>query len=149
MLDESKKFDLPVGMGDDIDEDLMIFSSLKKAAESAVLEDGDEGQLTVDVAETETELIIVSTMAGTPKDKVELHLNNDLLTIKGERTPPISSEAAYHYHECYWGKFSRSIVLPVDVRADLAIAEYKNGLLIVRLPKIKTDQSIPVYIIEE
>ena len=149
MLNEPKKFTLPVGMGDDADEDMMVFAALQKAAETAVMEDGDEGQLTVDVAETETELIIVSTMAGTPKDKVILHLHNDMLTIKGERTPPVAPGAAYHYHECYWGKFSRSIVLPVDVRADLATAEYKNGLLVVRLPKSKIEQSIPVYIIEE
>lgn len=149
MLNEPKKFTLPVGMGDDAEEDLMVFASLQKAAEAAVTEDGNDGQLTVDVAETETELIIMSTMAGTPKDKVELHLHNDLLTIKGERMSPLSSCAVYHYNECYWGKFSRSIVLPVDVRADLAAAEYKNGLLVVRLPKAKINQSIPVYIIEE
>ena len=149
MFDEPKKFTLPVGMGDDLNEELAVLSSLKQVAESVVLTDGDEGQLNVDVAETETELIIVSTMAGTPKDKVELHLRGDLLTIRGERTPPVSPSAVYHYHECYWGRFSRSIVLPVDVRADLASAEYKNGLLVVRLPKTKIDQSIPVYIIEE
>ena len=149
LFNEPKKIILPVSVNNEIDEELAVLSSLKKALDTVELEGGNDGRLTVDVAETDTELIVVATMAGTPKEKVELHLHNDLLTIKGERSSPVPSSATYHYHECYWGKFSRSIVLPADVRIDLARAEYKNGLLIVHLPKIKADQSIPVYIIDE
>lgn len=149
LISEPKKITLPVSAKNEADEELAVLSSLKKTLDTVDLEGGNDGRLTVDVAETDIELVVIATMAGTPKEKVELHLHNDLLTIKGERSSPASSSATYHYHECYWGKFSRSIVLPADVRLDLARAEYKNGLLVVRLPKTKADQSIPVYIIEE
>lgn len=112
-------------------------------------EKNEVGQLSADVAETETEIIITCPMAGTlPKD-LELHLHNDLLTIKGERYNPIPSNAYFHHQECYFGKFSRSIVLPVDVKAQTASAEYKNGLLIIKIWKEKSDLNIPVYIVEE
>lgn len=126
--------------------DLDFFSGLRQATE---IEQHHEGQLSVDVTETPTELIIVAPMAGARKERVELHLQNDLLTIRGERESPIPADAEFHFSECYWGKFSRSVVLPVDVRLEMAQAEFKNGLLVVRLPKIKTDQAIPITIVEE
>ena len=126
--------------------DLEFFSGLRQATE---IEQHHEGQLSVDVAETPTELIIVAPMAGAWKDRVELHLQNDLLTIRGERENPIPADAEFHFAECYWGKFSRSVILPVDVRLEMAQAEFRNGLLVVRLPKIKTDQAIPITIVEE
>jgi len=109
----------------------------------------DEGQLNIDVAEGEDDLIIVATMAGTSSNKLELHLQNDLLIIRGERFSPISSSAQYFHRELFWGKFSRTIVLPVDVQHELAAAEYKNGILVVRLPKVKTNKSIPIIVVEE
>jgi len=113
-------------------------------------EDNNEvGQLSADVAETETEIIVVCPMAGTLPKNLELHLHNDLLTIKGERHSNIPSSAYYHHKECYFGKFSRSIVMPTDVKVENAGAEYKNGLLAIRIPKAKSDVNIPVYIVEE
>ncbi|MBU1613054.1 MAG: Hsp20/alpha crystallin family protein [bacterium] len=109
----------------------------------------DEAQLCVDVALTQSEVIIVATMAGTPPDKLELHLHNDLLTIRGERFSPLPPDAEYFHQETYWGKFSRSIVLPVDVKHELSKAEYKNGVLSVHLPKIIADKSIPIVVIDE
>lgn len=108
-----------------------------------------EGQLSVDVAQTDEELIVVATLSGTLPDQVSLHLQNDVLTIRGERRSPVPSGAEYFYEECFWGKFSRTIVLPVDVRAELGKAEYKNGVLTIRLPKQKPTNTIPIYVVEE
>lgn len=108
-----------------------------------------EGQLSVDVAETDEELVVVATLAGTLPEKVSLHLQSDVLTIRGERQSPVPADAAYFYEECYWGKFSRTIVLPVDVKSELARAEYKNGILTIRLPKAKPSNTIPIYVVEE
>ncbi len=144
--ESTKKYFLPVEMTDDLNGDLPFFSSLQNVSE---IEDHHEGQLSVDVAETKNELIIIAPMAGAPKGKVELHLHNDLLTIRGDRKSPVPDGAYYHFSECYWGKFSRSIVLPVDVHLESAKAEYHFGLLTVRLPKVKIDQSIPITIVEE
>lgn len=124
------------------------FSPLLEAGvEKAV--NTDEAQLCVDVATTKDEVIIIATMAGTPPDKLELHLHNDLITIRGERFSPGPANAEYFHQETFWGKFSRSIVLPVDVKHELSKAEYKNGVLVIHLPKIVSDERIPIEVIED
>jgi len=140
---QSSKINLLVNLPDETD----IFSIYKEKA--SVQESSEEGQLCVDVAETEVELIVVCPMAGTLPKNLELHLHNDLLTVKGERYSAIPASAYYHHKECYFGKFSRSIVMPVDVKVENSSAEYKNGLLTIRIPKAKSDLNIPVYIVEE
>jgi HSP20 family protein len=109
----------------------------------------EEGKLSVDVAETNEELIVTAPMAGTPPANIELHLHNDLLTIRGERPAPAQDVLHYFHHECYWGKFSRTVVLPADVKAELAQAEYRYGVLNIRLPKVQASGNIPILIMEE
>lgn len=111
----------------------------------------EEGQLAVDVAETDKEIIVVSTMAGAALDKLEVCVHNDLLTIRGVRSSPLGRKdgLSYFHEECFWGVFSRSLVLPVDVRGEGARAEYKNGVLTVRIPKHKTEAKIPVRIVDD
>lgn len=123
--------------------------SFAPLADSRLGESQSEGQLAVDVAQTDDELIVVAAMAGTPPENIELHLHNDLLTIRGERESPLRGLGEHFYQECYWGKFSRSIVLPVDVRAELVKAEYSNGILIIKLPKANQNSDIPIMVIEE
>lgn len=114
-------------------------------------EEHQEGQLAVDVAQTAKEVVIVSTMAGADTEKIEVYVHNDLLTIRGQRLSPVLQEVEdeYFHQECFWGKFSRTVVLPVDVKGDSARAEYKNGVLIVRIPKQKNEAKIPVMIVED
>ncbi|TSC83736.1 MAG: HSP20 family protein [Parcubacteria group bacterium Gr01-1014_13] len=145
MNKQEKRFSLPLDSSNN-GADFSLFNSLKN-------QDGEhatEGQLAVDVAQTEDELIVVAAMAGTPADCIELHLHNDLLTIRGERKSPIGEIGEHFYQECYWGKFSRSIILPTDVKAEMVQAQYKNGVLIIRLPKANQNNSdIPIMVIEE
>ena len=108
-----------------------------------------EGQLAVDVAHTDEELIIVATMAGTTPENIGLHLHNDLLTIRGVRRSPIPPNSEHFHQEAYWGKFSRTIVLPTDVKYELASAKYKNGILEIRLPKRSVDSKIPILVVDE
>jgi HSP20 family protein len=108
-----------------------------------------EGQLSVDVGQDDENLIIVATMAGALAEDIELHLHNDLLTIRGARRSPLEASSQRFYEECYWGKFSRTIVLPVDVKGELAQAQYKNGVLTIRLPKARANEEIPIMVIEE
>jgi len=109
----------------------------------------EEGKLSVDVAETADALFIAAPMAGTPPANIELHLHNDLLTVRGERPSPIPPDAHYFHNECYWGKFSRTVVLPADVRVEMAEAEYRNGVLVIRLPKVIINSNIPIMIMDE
>jgi HSP20 family protein len=98
--------------------------------------DDSEGQLTIDVYQTETEIVIKSTIAGVKPEDLDVSISNDMLTIKGERkNEEIVDDNNYYYRECYWGTFSRSVVLPMDVLADKIDATLKNGILTIRLPK--------------
>jgi HSP20 family protein len=97
-----------------------------------------EGQLTIDVYQTPSDIIIKSTIAGVNPEDIDISISNDMVTIKGYRTKDeeIKSED-YYYQECYWGAFSRSVILPVDIEADKAEASMKNGILTLSLPKIE------------
>lgn len=97
----------------------------------------DEGQLTVDVYQTEDDIVIKSTIAGVTADDVDISLTKDMATIKGKRAPdePVDADD-YYYQELYWGPFSRSIILPEDIDVEKASASMKNGILTLRLPKL-------------
>lgn len=95
-----------------------------------------EGQLTIDVYQTEGEIVIKSTIAGVKPEDLDVAINNDMVTIRGERkNEEMVGSENYYYQECYWGSFSRSVVLPVDIIAEKAEASLKNGILTIRLPK--------------
>lgn len=101
-----------------------------------------EGQLTIDVYQTENEIVIKSTIAGVKPEDLDITINNDMVTVKGERKTEEKVKAEnYFYQECYWGAFSRSVILPVDVESDHAEAILKNGVLTIRLPKVEKVKS--------
>ncbi len=96
-----------------------------------------EGQLMVDVYQTPTEIVIKSAVAGVKPEDIDISIVNDMITIKGKRELDETVRGdAYFYQECYWGSFSRSIILPIEIDADRVSATLKNGILTVRLPKI-------------
>jgi HSP20 family protein len=101
-----------------------------------------EGQLTIDVYQTEDAIVIKSTIAGVKPEDLDVSINNDMVTIRGERKneEEVTGEN-YYYQECYWGSFSRSIVLPVDIVSEKAEASLKNGILTIKLPKADVTKS--------
>ena len=95
-----------------------------------------EGQLTVDVYQTKDDVIIQSVVAGVHAEDIDITIANDKVTIEGDRKRPVEVPTEdYFYQECYWGPFSRSIVLPVDVDMDNVEAKIRDGILTVVLPK--------------
>ena len=95
-----------------------------------------EGQLTVDVFQDDENIIIQSTVAGVSPDDLDVSITNDMVVIRGERRSQHTVDPEdFFYQECYWGTFSRSIILPVEIDADNAEAKIKNGVLTVRIPK--------------
>lgn len=101
------------------------------------LQEESEGQLTIDVYQTEDDIVIESTVAGVDPGDIDIDISSEAVTIRGERQKSEEiSEENYLYQECYWGKFSRSIILPQEIDPDKAKADFKNGILRIRLPKI-------------
>jgi HSP20 family protein len=95
-----------------------------------------EGQLTIDMYQTKDNVIIKSTIAGVKPEDIDVTIANDMVTIRGERKRDFeASSEDYFYQECYWGSFSRSVVLPVDVDIENVSADLKDGILTVILPK--------------
>lgn len=104
------------------------------------LDESYEGQLAVDVYQAGDEIVIKSTIAGVRAGDIDIDVNNDMVTIKGIRRDEEEPGSEYFYRECYWGGFSRSIILPVDVRQEGVQATLKNGVLTVRLKIAKSEQ---------
>lgn len=97
-----------------------------------------EGELAVDVFQTDTDIVIQSTIAGVKAEELDLSIENDVVTISGERkSPSEEGEKSYFYQECYWGPFSRQIILPEEVDFNLAEATMKEGIFSLRMPKLQ------------
>lgn len=104
-------------------------------------EEGLEGQLIVDVYQKENEIVIQSLIAGVNSDDLEINISPESVTIKGERkkTEEID-EKDYFFQECFWGKFSRTIILPQEIDTEKTKASFKNGILTIRMPKLHTQK---------
>lgn len=95
-----------------------------------------EADLPIDVYQTDNDVVIKSLLPGVCVSDIDLHIVNDILTIKGTRTKEEEiHEQDYYYQECSWGSFSRSVILPSSVKTDEIKASLKNGILTIRLPK--------------
>ena len=104
-------------------------------------EEAGEGQLTVDVYQTPSEIIIKSLVAGVRPEDLEVSITRDMVTIRGKREAhKEASDDNYFYNELYWGSFSRTILLPQEIEVEDAEATEKHGLLTLRLPKIDKEK---------
>jgi HSP20 family protein len=90
----------------------------------------------VDVWETDNELVLSFDLPGIPEDKIAVELDDNVLTVSGERerTQEHSNERFYRFERRY-GTFSRSATLPTGVTDQDITANYKDGVLEVRVPK--------------
>src|SRR5687768_15247634 len=77
------------------------------------------GQLAVDVYETKEKLVVKGRVAGVNKSDLDVSISDNTLTIKGTLSAGSEEDVEnYFLQECYWGEFSRSIVLPVAVKEE-------------------------------
>ncbi|HXV95430.1 MAG TPA: Hsp20/alpha crystallin family protein [Gaiellaceae bacterium] len=90
----------------------------------------------VDVWETEDELVLSFDLPGIDEDAIAVELDDDVLTVSGERerTSEHSGERFYRF-ERRFGTFSRSVTLPPGVKEEAISADYRNGVLEIRIPK--------------
>lgn len=114
--------------------------SLKKAADDDDSE--PEGQLTIDVYQTATDIVIESAIAGVDPEDLDINVTTDSVSIIGRRRREKTvKEDDYFYRECYWGKFSRSIILPQEINPEDSRVTLKNGILTILLPKLNKRKS--------
>ena len=104
--------------------------------------DEGEGQLTIDLYQTPDEIILESPIAGVKSEDLDISITNESVTITGKREKERKiKDEDYFYQEAYWGRFSRSIILPQEVDAEKSEATIKNGVLIIKLPKLNRQRS--------
>ena len=95
-----------------------------------------EGELAVDMYQADNQLVIQSAIAGIRPEELDVTVESDIVTIRGERINPYQEgqrQTAYQ-EECYWGPFSRQIILPEPVDIERAEASMRNGIFTLRLP---------------
>jgi HSP20 family protein len=112
-------------------------------------EDYSEGQLSIDVYETDKKIYIKSTMAGAKPEDLNISVHNDMLTIKGHRDLSLPEELNDEnsiYKECYWGPFSRTVILPTEIDEDKINAVLEDGVLTITLIKLKRTDKIEVKV---
>ncbi len=104
-------------------------------------EEDTDAELTIDLYQTQSEIIVQTMVAGVHPDNLSITITRDTITIRGKREENQSvGSDNYFVQELYWGSFSRTISLPEEVNPEEAEAIEKHGLLIVRLPKINKDK---------
>ena len=95
-----------------------------------------EGELVVDVYETDANFVVLAAIAGVLIKDMDISIEKDMMVIKGNRCDPHGNpDKKYFYQECYWGPFSRKIVLPENINIDEADAQMEKGLLTIKIPK--------------
>jgi HSP20 family protein len=105
--------------------------------------DEGEGELAIDFYQTPTNFVIESTIAGVDPENLDVNITPESVTIKGKRDKFTSKSKAGEYlvQECFWGRFSRSIILPQEVDPDKSQATIKNGVLKITLPKANKEKA--------
>ncbi len=107
----------------------------------------EEAQLTVDVYQTATDIVVQTMVAGVMPDNLSITITRDMITIRGKREENQSiNPENFFVQELYWGSFSRTISLPEEVDPEEAEATEKHGLLIIKLPKINKDKETKLKI---
>ena len=106
-----------------------------------------EGELAVDVLNTDDSIIIKAMIAGVRPSDVDIDISRDMVTIRATREDENEiEEDGYFQKELFWGAFSRNILLPEEIDVDMAEAKEKNGLLVLSLPKIDKNKKTKLQV---
>lgn len=125
-----------IGSRDENDTDVEDTDD-QELEEESIMDEEEEGQLSVDMFQTPTDIIIKTMVAGVKPEDLDISITRDMVTIYGRRLE--ISEATdndFFHRELYWGAFSRTIVLPAEIEIEEAEAKEQHGLLTLTLPKI-------------
>lgn len=101
-----------------------------------------DGELVVDVFETGDHFVVLAAIAGAQIKDLDISVEKDIMVIKGHRPDPThnpstsSGQRKFFYQECYWGPFSRKVVLPENIDTQAADAKMDKGILTIKIPKL-------------
>jgi HSP20 family protein len=126
------------------DEDLVspVAAPAQPVAEEEEWDENEPilGQLAVDVYETKEKLVVKARTAGVNKNDLDVSIADNTLSIRGTLSAGGEEDVEnYHLQECYWGEFSRSLVLPIPVKEDEIEAVLKDGVLTISFTKVQQD----------
>jgi HSP20 family protein len=100
---------------------------------------GEEGTLmepAAEVAESNGDVTVKMQVPGVPKDRLNISVAEDTLTVRGEvKKEEEEKKKNFYRQEIRYGAFERTVALPAEVNADKAKAELKDGILRITLPK--------------
>lgn len=138
------------------DEEVETSESIQEL-DIEVQEDGNEkkvnvGQIAVDVFEVSEWLIVIAPLAGVTQSDLDVNLVKNVLTLSGHRKKPDIYEEIEEMHvsECFYGEFSRSVILPENLGLNHIRATIERWMLIVTIPHLVVDsKNIKVENIED
>jgi len=107
-----------------------------------------EGVLAVDVYETDSDFVVLSAIAGVSTEDIDISVDKDMLIIKGSRENPAAERKKCFQQECYWGQFSRKIILPEYVNPSEIEASITRGILSIKFPKKQPEDKKKINIKE-
>ncbi len=94
----------------------------------------------VNIFEKNGDMVVVAELPGIKKDKLQVQVKGNTLQIAGERTINYGENISYHRAERNSSKFDRTLKLPINIEADHVKAEFKDGLLVISLPRAESDK---------
>ncbi len=113
----------------------------KTSGANWIEEENEEAELTVDVYQTASDIVIQAMVAGVKPEDLELTIARDMVTIRGKRGDNRNiDDDNYFTKELYWGKFSRTILLPQEIEPEEVEATEKHGLLTIKLQKVDKEK---------
>ena len=108
------------------------------------------GQLAVDVYETADKLIVKARTAGISRKDLDVSISDNILTVSGVLSGGEDENTTkWHIQECYWGEFSRTIALPVEVKEEGVEANLKDGVLTISFEKEKSNAPKVINVIQQ
>jgi HSP20 family protein len=118
-----------------------------RGADASDLAEERDGQLAIDVYNKGNAIVVEAPIAGVNSDAIDIHITSESLTIRGKRHREHTiKDKDYFFQECYWGRFSRSLILPEEIDADRAEASIKNGILRVVMPRLHGSEGKKVHV---
>ena len=130
----------------EVDEEILedeFLDEEQPQTEEWMSEEEFEGQLAVDVYQTKDKIVVKAPIAGVKPEDIDVAISEDVVTIRGDRKDEFAVEKDnYYVQECFWGSFSRSVILPTSTVAEKAEATLKDGVLTIQIPKVVQEDKV-------